>query len=214
MFKSLIRFHSSNKIDNRGGKEGKKKKKKIQKNPQNKSKHKKNKCIFFLRHCCQSPFPPHLPGIPPTLCWSVDLLWGQLRFLSGLTPVCSCLQCPQLSELVPFLLWELSMSFYIFHRHRVCLVEHVDLICSLYSWWEGFGSSLKSTVPGFQLWFNFHLCMWVFHWGLFLRLPWKTWVCPCEGQVWKWCSTLNCRGSGSTRYSGGLAARAAGNTVL
>ena len=28
MFKSLIRFHSSNKIDNRGGKEGKKKKKK------------------------------------------------------------------------------------------------------------------------------------------------------------------------------------------
>ena len=33
------------------------------------------------------------------------------------------------------------MSFYIFHRHRVYLVDHVDLICGLYSWWEGFESS-------------------------------------------------------------------------
>ena len=39
------------------------------------------------------------------------------------------------------------MSFYIFHRHRVCLVDHVDLICSLYSWWEGFGSSSLATLP-------------------------------------------------------------------
>ena len=46
MFKSLIRFHSSNKIDNnnRGGKEGEKKKKKIQNNLQ-KSEHKKCKCF-------------------------------------------------------------------------------------------------------------------------------------------------------------------------
>ena len=39
------------------------------------------------------------------------------------------------------------MSFYIFHRRRVCLVDHVDLICSLYSWWEGFGSSSLATLP-------------------------------------------------------------------
>ena len=39
------------------------------------------------------------------------------------------------------------MTFYIFHRHRVCLVDHVDLICSLYSWWEGFGSSSSATQP-------------------------------------------------------------------
>ena len=39
------------------------------------------------------------------------------------------------------------MTFYIFHRHRVCLVDHVDLICSLYSWWEGFGSSSLVTLP-------------------------------------------------------------------
>ena len=56
--------------------------------------------------------------------------------------------------------------------------------------------------------------MWVIHLGLLLRLPWRTWVCSCEGQVWRWCSCLGHRGSGSTRYSGELAARAAGNTVL
>ena len=38
------------------------------------------------------------------------------------------------------------MSFYILHRDRVCLVDRVDLICSLYSWWEGFESSL-ATLP-------------------------------------------------------------------
>ena len=39
------------------------------------------------------------------------------------------------------------MSFYIFHRHRICLVDHMDLIFSLYSWWEGFGSSSLATLP-------------------------------------------------------------------
>ena len=28
--------------------------------------------------------------------------------------------------------------------------------------------------------------MWAVHWGLLLRLPWRTRVCPCEGQVWRW----------------------------
>ena len=72
---------------------------------------------------------------------------------------------------------------------------------------------LSHTAPEFQL-FYFHFCMWVVHWGLLLRLPWRTWVCPCEGQVWRWCSCLGHRGSGSTRYSGELAARAARNIVL
>ena len=66
------------------------------------------------------------------------------------------------------------MSFNIFHRHRVCLVDRVDLIWHLHSWWEGFGpSSLATLPPGFQLWFYFHLCMWVSHWSLLLRLPWR-----------------------------------------
>ena len=51
------------------------------------------------------------------------------------------------SELVCFLFWKFLMTFYIFHRHGVCLVGHVDLIRSLYSWWEGFGSSSFTTLP-------------------------------------------------------------------
>ena len=70
------------------------------------------------------------------------------------------------------------------------------------------------TAPGFQLWFYFHLYIWVIHWGLPLRLPWRTWICPCEGQVWRWCSCLGHRGSDSTRYSGELAAGEAGSIVL
>ena len=73
---------------------------------------------------------------------------------------------------------------------------------------------LSHTAPGFQLWFYFHLYMWVVHWAFLLRLPWRTWVYPSENQVWQWYSYLARRGSGSTRYSGGLAARVAGNIVL
>ena len=103
---------------------------------------------------------------------------------------------------------------------------HIPQTQNLPSWSLGFNLQLvqlvggfwvlflSHTAPGFQLWFYFHLCMWVTHWCLFLRLPWRTWACPSEGQVWRWCSCLGHRGSGSTRYSGELAARAAGNIVL
>ena len=64
------------------------------------------------------------------------------------------------------------------------------------------------------MWFYSHFCMWVVHWGLLLRLPWRTWVCPSEGRMRRWCSCLGPRGSGSTRYSGELAAREAINIVL
>ena len=177
--------------------------------------------MFFLESLRSESFPSlgvtvHLVSLqcPPTLYRSLDLLWGQLRFWSGPPPLCSCLQYPQLSELMHFLLWELSISFYIFHRQ------------SLPSWSCGFNLQLiqlvgrffvfflSHTAPGFQLWFYFHLCMWVVHWGLPLSLPWRTWVCLCEGQVWRWCSCLGHRGSGSTRYSGEWSARAAGNIVL
>ena len=95
------------------------------------------------------------------------------------------------------------MALYIFHRHRVCLTDRVDLICILYRWREGFGSSSLATLP---LGFNSVLFppLHVGHlMGLLLMLSWRTWVCPCEGQVWRWCSCLDCRGSDSTRYSWG-----------
>ena len=36
---------------------------------------------------------------------------------------------------------------FIYSIDTVGLVDHVDLICSLYSWWEGFGSSSLATLP-------------------------------------------------------------------
>ena len=83
---------------------------------------------------------------PPTLCWSLDLLWRQLIFSSGPSPMCSCLQCPQLSGLVCFPLWELSMSFYIFHKQSLPSWScgfNLQLVC----WWEGFGSFSLATLP-------------------------------------------------------------------
>ena len=143
--------------------------------------------MFFSSHCCRvlsltgNHSSPHLPRMPPNTVLISRPAGRQLRFSSGPTPMCSCLQCPQLTELVYFLLWELSMAFYIFHRHRVCLVDRVDLFCNLYNWWEFWVFFLSHTAPEFQLWFYFHFYMWVVHWGLLLRLPWRSWVCFCEG---------------------------------
>ena len=82
------------------------------------------------------------------------------------------------------LLSEFSLSFHVFHGHSVSLVDHVDLIWSLYSWWEGFGLSSLLTLPldfsgGFISTSACDLSTGV----LLLRLPWRTWVCPSEGQV-------------------------------
>ena len=104
-------------------------------------------------------------------------------------------------------------AFHTFHRQSLPSWScgfNLQLVNLVGGFWIFF---LSHTAPGFQLWFYFHLCKWVVHWGLLLRLPWRTWVCHCEGQVWRWCSCLGRRGSGSTRYSGGLAARVAGNIV-
>ena len=97
--------------------------------------------------------PPHLPRMPsntvlisrPAMGAAQILIWSY-----------SCVFLPPMStvtRIVCLLLWELSMTFYIFHGHRVSLVDHVDLICSLYSWWEGFGSCSLATLP---LGFNCH----------------------------------------------------------
>ena len=39
------------------------------------------------------------------------------------------------------------MSSYIFHGHRAYLVDGMDLICSLYSWWEVLGLLPLSHCP-------------------------------------------------------------------
>ena len=110
--------------------------------------------MFFLNHCYQCHFlhwesQVHLTslGCPPTLCWSLDLFVEAAQILIWshsyvfLPPISTAIRTSVFS------LWELSMTFYIFHRHRVCLVDHVDLICRLYSWWEALGSSSLATLP-------------------------------------------------------------------
>ena len=68
---------------------------------------------------------------------------------------------------------------------------------------------LSHAAPGFQLWFYFRLCMRVVLWGLAPEAALEGLGLPHEGQVWRWHSCLGRRDSGSTRDSGGLAARAA-----
>ena len=53
----------------------------------------------------------------------------------------------------------------------------------------------------------------VVHWGLLLRLPWRAWVCPMRARCGGGAAACH-RGSGSTRCSGELEARAAGNISL
>ena len=141
--KSLNRDNNNNNINsNQNNKEKRiEKKKKTHNQLPSKSKHKKQ---CFLRSQQSVSFPPlwatayfHFPrSLSGTEeCWSVNLLWGQLRLYSCPNFVCTCFQHPQLPELECYLLWEHSLSFCIFHRHRVYLVDHVDLICILCSWW-------------------------------------------------------------------------------
>ena len=59
------------------------------------------------------------------------------------------------------------MTFYILHRYRVCLVDHVDLIFSLYSCWEGFGSSSLATL----LWVSIVVLFPPLHVGCPLEFP-------------------------------------------
>ena len=106
------------------------------------------------------------------------------------------------------------MTFYIFHRHSLTSWS-CGFNLQLYSWWEGFRSSSLATQP---LGFN---CVFIYISACGSSTGVCSWGCPgglgfapvrarCGGR----CSCLGRRGSGSTRYSGVLAARAAGNTVL
>ena len=119
LLKSFIWFHSANKIDNynRGVRAGRKREKsrKIYRAGQ-----KRRTIHVYLEPLLPESFPSpgitiHLSslGYHSSLCWSVDLLCGQLTIESGSTPVCSYLQYPHVSELVPFLLLLLFVFFFI-----------------------------------------------------------------------------------------------------
>ena len=133
--KSLVRFHSANKIDNynRGGEMGQKK---SQENLQNTSKHKNNKCFSWITavrvlSLAGSHSPFHLPKMPSNTVLISGPAVGAAQIL-----ICSysCVFLPPISTAVRTSVFSfvgaLNALLYMFHRHRVCLVDRVDLICS------------------------------------------------------------------------------------
>ena len=154
-------------------------------------------------------------GCPPTLYWLLSglalgaaqiLIWSYSSVF--LPPMSTAIRTSVFSFVGAL------NTFYIFQIQRLSSWSYgfnLQLVQLVGRFWVFF---LHHTAPRLQLWFYFHLGMWVIHWGLLLRLHWRTWVCPCEGQVWRWCSCLGCRGSVSIRHTRQLVARVAENIVL
>ena len=93
--------------------------------------------------------------------------------------MCPCRQCPQLSEPACFL-WGCAQWPFLspIDTESAWLIVWISsTACTDGGMVLGL---LSHAAPGFQLWFYFHLYMWVDHWGL-LRLPWRAWVYPCKG---------------------------------
>ena len=125
----------------------------------------------------RSHSPPHLPRMPSNtllvsgsavgeaqiLIWSDSCVFlppmsTAIRTGAFFFPPCGSSQCP-----------------FIYSIDTVCLVDHVDLICSLYSWWEDLGASSLATLPlGFNCGFipisafgsSTGVCSWGFSGGL------------------------------------------------
>ena len=167
--------------------------------------------VFSL---ARSHSPPHLPRMPScTLLisgpvWEAQILiWSYSRVF--LPPMFTAIRTSA------FFLWELSMTFYILHRHRVCRVDRVDLICSLYSWWECFGSSSLAILPlGFNCGFiSTSACgssTGVCSWGCPQGFGFAPVRARCGGSAAAWVSGV----LAAPGTQGELAARAAGNIVL
>ena len=111
----------------------------------------------FLESLLSGSFPllgvtVHLTflGCPPTMLVSGPVV-GATQIL--IWPY-SCVSLPPMSTAIGTSVFSsvgaLNVLLYIC-RHRDCLVDHVDLICSFYSWWKVFGfSSLISLPLGFN----------------------------------------------------------------
>ena len=183
---------------------------------QNKSKYKNKKCfssVFAVRvlSLAGSHGPLHLPRMPSNTALVSGPAMGPAQTL--IWPCC-CMFLPPMSTAV-----STSAFSFVGELHAFLYIPWTQ---SLPRWSYGSNPELvqlvgrfwgSHTAPGFRVRFYLPLCMWVVHWGLFLRLPWRTRVFPREGRVWRWCGCMGCCGPGSTRCSGGLAARAAGNSA-
>ena len=194
--KSFIRFQSANKIDNYNrGRE--KKGEKIQKNLQNKSKRTNSKCfswITAIRVLSLAWVTVHLTtlGCPPTLCWSLTCCGAALILIWSY----SCVFLPPMSIAIRTSAFSfvgaLNDLLYI-SIDRVYLVNHKDLICSLYSRWEGFGSSSLATLPlgsncGFISTSAYGLSTGVWSWGFPGGLGFAPVTARCGGGTAAWVS--------------------------
>ena len=165
---SLIGFLSANKIENynRGGNKGEKK---IQKNLQNKSKNKNNKCwviVVRVLSCAGNHSPPHLPRMPSNTVLISGSAVGPAQIIIWSY---SCIIFPPMSTTI-------RASAFSFVGALSGLL-YIPQTQSLLSWSCGFNLLpctaggkvlflfLSHTAPGSQLWFYFHFCMCVIHWG-------------------------------------------------
>ena len=145
--------------------------------------------MFFLSHFCQSlslsgsHSPPHLLRMPsntvlvsgPAVGSAQILIWSY-----------SCVFLPPMSTAIR------TSAFSFVGVFNVLL--YIPQMQSLASWSCGFNLHLVQLVgrfwvfflshtdPGFQMWFYFHLYLWVVHWDLLLRLLWRTSVCPVRAR--------------------------------
>ena len=174
--KSLIRFHSANKINNynRGG--GREREKNIQNNLQNKFKHKNNKYVSWVTalrvpSLTGSHSPPYLPRMPDAHLWTCYGVSLHSKLVLLLCVLASNIHSYQ--NYWVFFFCGSSQWPYIYSLDTVCLVDCADLICNLYSWWEGFGSSSLGTLPlGFS-------CGFVSTSACGLPTGACSWGCPC-----------------------------------
>ena len=188
--------------------------KKIQKSLQNNSKHQNNKCLSWVTavrvlSLAGTHSPRHLPRMPsntvlvsgPAVGAAQTLIWSY-----------SCLFLPPMSTAV-------RTSAFSFVGALDCLL-HIPQTHSLPSWSCGFnsqlvqlvgrfGSSSLATLPlGFICGFiSTSACGSAP--GVCPEAALEDSGLPLWGQVWRWCSCLGHRGSGSTRHLGELAAGAA-----
>ena len=149
--------------------------------------------MFLLNHCyAGNHSPPYLPRRRQlTCCWgSSDS--NLVSLLCVLPPRSTALSTSAFS-----ILGALNGFLYVLWTQR------------LPSWLCGFNPQfvplrdmfrvffLSHTAPGFQLWFfPTSTC------GFAPEPRWRIWrICSCEGQLWRWCSSLGHRVSGSTQGS-------------
>ena len=81
-----------------------------------------------------------------TCCWDCHtLIWPYFCVFLKLPE--QCVLFLKLPEQCVFLCGNSHLFFYVFHRDSICVVAHVNLMCSLCSWWKDFWSSSLTILP-------------------------------------------------------------------